>query len=82
MSQKSPEEIDFTFQSLLQWREKKDGIVFSEDEKDVALAVARAFFFSQTLLEELPERACPHTMPALSWSHGMNIVLARRSGRV
>jgi hypothetical protein len=72
----------FTFERMLQWREKEEGIVFTEDERSLAQSVATAIHFAFTLLEELPTHAALHTIASMSWSHGMNQVIARRSGRV
>jgi hypothetical protein len=72
-----------TFEIMLQWKEEDDGVVpFSPDEKALALAVARAYYFALTLCEELPERAGGLTTAALAWSWGIRQVCERGAGRI
>jgi hypothetical protein len=73
-----------TFEWWVAWKEKDAGLVtpLSEDEKALALAVARAHFYVFTGKEELPRSAAIHTYPAIAWGWGLHVVCERRAGRI
>jgi hypothetical protein len=77
-------DIIVSFESLLRRRETDGKIVppFSEDEKALAMSIARAHCYAFTLCEDLPEHASMTSNAGFAWWFALSQICKRRDGRI